>query len=338
MTFGELVEPLLARRDLDEERALALMDFLMSGEATEAQVGGVLLALRVKGTTTRELASFARILRQRALTLHHSFETLVDTCGTGGGIPTFNISTASAIVAAAAGAKVAKHGNRAVTSRCGSADVLEALGVAIQGDAEVLLHRLEQDGLVFLFAPAHHPAMRHVGKARKDLGVRTVFNQLGPLANPAGAKRQLIGVYDDGLMRSMGEALNLLGAERALLVHGDDGMDEISPVTSTQAIRVWDGRVEPVTLRPEDFGREPIGPEALLPGDDAQANAEILREAIGDPDSPRAAAILPSCGATLWLAGVADSLPEATELALAAIASGAALRKLEDVAGGTDSA
>jgi anthranilate phosphoribosyltransferase len=338
MTFGELVEPLLARRDLDEERALALMDFLMSGEATEAQVGGVLLALRVKGTTTRELAAFARILRQRALTLHHSFETLVDTCGTGGGIPTFNISTASAIVAAAAGAKVAKHGNRAVTSRCGSADVLEALGVPIQGDAEVLLHRLEQDGLVFLFAPAHHPAMRHVGKARKDLGVRTVFNQLGPLANPAGAKRQLIGVYDDGLMRSMGEALNCLGTERALLVHGDDGMDEVSPVTSTQAIRVWEGRVESITLYPKDFGLDPIDPVALLPGDDAQANAEILREAIGDPDSPRAAAILPSCGATLWLAGVANSLPEATELARATIASGAALRKLEDVAGGTDSA
>jgi anthranilate phosphoribosyltransferase len=270
--------------------------------------------------------------------LHHSFETLVDTCGTGGGIPTFNISTASAIVAAAAGAKVAKHGNRAVTSRCGSADVLEALGVPIQGDAEVLLHRLEQDGLVFLFAPAHHPAMRHVGKARKDLGVRTVFNQLGPLANPAGAKRQLIGVYDDGLMRSMGEALNCLGTERALLVHGDDGMDEVSPVTSTQAIRVWEGRVESITLYPKDFGLDPIDPVALLPGDDAQANAEILREAIGDPDSPRAAAILPSCGATLWLAGVANSLPEATELARATIASGAALRKLEDVAGGTDSA
>lgn len=329
MTYAELVLPLVERRDLDAERAGALMRFLLGGEATDAQIGGVLLALRVKGCTTRELAAFAAELRAHAALLPASPDGLVDTCGTGGGIPSFNISTAAAFVAAGAGVRVAKHGNRAMTSKCGSADVLEALGTPIMGEPERLAHVLETVGLVFMFAQNHHPAMRHVAKARKELGQRTVFNQLGPLANPAGARRQLVGVYEPGLMRSMGEALNHLGCERAYLVHGLEGLDEISPSGPTETVRVWHGRVFGEILEPADFGLEPLDPSSVAPGDDLEAAAAIVREAITDPESPRARAVLPSAAAAIHLSGIADSLPEAAERARAAIASGAAREKLE---------
>src|ERR1019366_7425282 len=202
-------------------------------------------------------------------------DDLVDTCGTGGGTLSFNISTAAAIIACAAGARIAKHGNRAVTSACGSADVLERQGVKIGGDPEQLSHTLETARIVFLFAQAHHPAMRFVGNARKELGVRTVFNQLGPLLNPAGANRQLIGVYDPGLMRSMGEALRLLGCERALIVHGNDGLEWISPVTPTEFVKVWEGRVSAGTLTLDEFGLAPIDASALVPGSSLDENAAI---------------------------------------------------------------
>jgi anthranilate phosphoribosyltransferase len=331
MTYVDLVQPLLERRDLSPEQATSLMQYLVSGEATEAQIGGALIGLRMKGCTTRELAAFASVLRAKAASLGHSFDDLVDTCGTGGGIPSFNLSTAAAIVAAAAGVRVAKHGNRAVTSRCGSADVLEHLGLRIGGDSESLIHILEAVGLVFLFAPAHHPAMRHLGKARRELGVRTVFNQLGPLANPAGAKRQLIGVYEVGLMRSMGEALRELGTDRALIVHGKDGLDEISPVTGTEYVKVWDGRVSSGTLTPADFGLEPLDPSVLEPGEDVAENARILREAITDADSPRAAAVLPNAAATIWIAGIENDLKSAVERARMVIQTGRAAEKLEQL-------
>ena len=329
MTFAELVRPLVERRDLEPERARALMGHLLGGEATDAQIGGVLLALRVKGCTTRELAAFATELRAHAALLATDPEGLVDTCGTGGGIATFNVSTAAAFVAAGAGVRIAKHGNRAMTSRCGSADVLEALGVSIMGEPERLGHILDSVGLVFMFAQNHHPAMRHVARARQELGQRTVFNQLGPLLNPAGARRQLVGVYDPALMRSMGEALNGLGTERAYLVHGQEGLDEVSPSGPTEVVRVWEGRVSNATFEPRDFGLAPLDPAALAPAETLEGAAEILREAITDPDSPRARAVLPSAAATLHLAGLADSLPEAAERARAAIASGAAREKLE---------
>ncbi len=329
MTFAELVLPLVERRDLDPERAGALMRFLLGGEATDAQIGGVLLALRVKGCTTRELAAFATELRAHAALLATDPDGLVDTCGTGGGVPSFNVSTAAAFVAAGAGARIAKHGNRAMTSRCGSADVLEALGVSIGGEAEHLAHVLDSIGLVFMFAQSHHPAMRHVARARRELGQRTVFNQLGPLLNPAGARRQLIGVYDPALMRSMGEALNHLGTERAYLVHGLEGLDEISPSGPTEVVRVWHGRVSGETFEPKDFGLEPVHASALAPGETLEDAAAILREAVTDPQSPRARAILPSAAAAIHLSGLSDTLPEAAERAQAAIASGAAREKLD---------
>ncbi len=328
MTFAELVLPLVERRDLDPERAGAIMRYLVGGDATDAQIGGVLLALRVKGSTTRELAAFAAELRSHAALLDTDPDGLVDTCGTGGGIPSFNVSTAAAFVAAGAGVRIAKHGNRAMTSRCGSADVLEALGVPVVGDPEHLAHVLDAVGLVFMFAQSHHPAMRHVAKARRELGQRTVFNQLGPLLNPAGARRQLVGVYDPALMRSMGEALNVLGCERAYLVHGLEGLDEISPSGRTEVVRVWHGRVFGEFLEPADFGLAPLDPSALEPSESLEGAAAILREAISDPDSPRAKAVLPSAAAAIHLSGISDSLPEGAERARAAIASGAAMGKL----------
>ncbi|RYG48653.1 anthranilate phosphoribosyltransferase [bacterium] len=304
------------------------MGWLMSGEATDAQIGGALLALRVKGCTTKELAAFTRAMRSRMSFITHGYDDLVDTCGTGGGLPTFNLSTSAAIVAAAAGVRVAKHGNRSMSGQ-GSADVLESLGVPFIAEPEAALHQLETSGIVFLFAPSHHPAMRHVAAARKELGLRTVFNQLGPLANPAGARRQLIGVYDRGLMRSMGEALKELDCDRALLVHGEDGLDEISPIAITRFVKVEKGRVSDGTFTPADFGIEPISPEDLKPGLDVHASALLLLEAITDPDSPRSKAVQPNAAAAIWLGGGAPTIREAAELARTTIASGAARRKLE---------
>ncbi len=331
MTFPDLVQPLIERKDLTEQQAGLLMRHLMSGEATDAQIGAVLFGLRMKGCTTHELAAFIRVLREKATILDHEYEDLVDTCGTGGGSESFNISTAAAIIACSAGVRIAKHGNRAVTSKCGSADVLEELGIPIRSEPEWLAHTLETSRIVFLFAQAHHPAMRFVGKARKELGMRTVFNQLGPLLNPARANRQLIGVYDPGLMRSMGEALKVLGSERALIVHGKDGLDEISPVTPTEFVKVWDNKVTSGTLHLSDFGLKPIDPVALTPGNNVQENASILREAVNDIQSLRAQAVLPSAAAAIWISGLEDRLPDAVARAKSAIESGLATAKLNEL-------
>lgn len=331
MAFSDLIGPLVAADNLTEDQASALMRYLMSGEATDAQIGATLTALRIKGCTAVELAAFASVMRDNATALDHGLAGVVDTCGTGGGRPSFNISTASAIVAAAAGAKIAKHGNRAVTSKCGSADVLEALGAKIQGTQDELRRTLEEVGIVFLFAPAHHPAMRFVGKARKELGFRTVFNQLGPLANPALAKRQLIGVYDPDLMLNMGEALNHLGTERAILAHGNDGLDEISPVTGTTIVRVWDGKVTQETMHPSMFGIEPLEADAISPGDDLEENVAIFRQAISDLESPRFKAILPSTAVTLWICDIAKTLPEGVAMAREVVREGRAVAKLEEL-------
>jgi len=216
MSFPTLVAPLLKAESLSFEQARDLMLYMTGGAATEAQVGAILAAIRIKGATATELAGFAQVMRENSVGPDHTFEDLVDTCGTGGGVPSFNISTASSFVAAACGVRIAKHGNRGVTSAYGSADVLETLGAKIQTDWNVLVHMLDHAGIGFMYAPAHHPAMRHVGKSRKELGFRTVFNQLGPLANPAGAKRQLIGVYDPALAFPMAEALMMLGSQRQI--------------------------------------------------------------------------------------------------------------------------
>jgi anthranilate phosphoribosyltransferase len=328
VSFTHTLESLVQGNDLDSASARALMQFLISGSATDPQVAAVLIALRAKGVTGEELASFAGVLRGSAVGVGSGGEDLLDTCGTGGGIPSFNISSAAAFVAAAAGVRIAKHGNRAVTSACGSADVLEALGAKLTGDPEALSHMLSSVGIAFLFAPTLHPAMRNVAAVRKELGVRTVFNQLGPLANPAGAHRQIIGVYDEALLEPMGTALALLGTKRSVVVHGEDGLDEVSPCAPTWVLWVEDGQVQEGSVSPEDFGLQTLPPEALLPGATKEENAAILREALTDADSMRARAVLPSAAMAIHLWGKA-SLAEAAVTASEAISSGAAIRKLE---------
>jgi anthranilate phosphoribosyltransferase len=327
-----MLEGLLQGRHLSRQEATETMRALMSGGWEGSQIGAFLVALRAKTATAEELAGFAEVLREHATRVEHTFPGLVDTCGTGGGPPTFNLSTGAAIVAAAAGAKIAKHGNRAVTSRCGSADVLEALGVGLGSDPEQVLKCLENVGIAFLFAPNHHPAMRHVGPARKAIGVRTVFNQLGPLANPAGAKRQLVGVYDPAMLAPMAEALSLLGAERAYVVHSEEGMDEVSPCGRTFVALVAGGSVAKTELVPRDFGLDELAASALEPAQDAEGNAAILREALEDAASPRAQALLPNAAVALTLAGLAEDFSMGAQLARAAIEDGRASSTLKELA------
>jgi anthranilate phosphoribosyltransferase len=328
MPFPDLIQPLLEQRDLAPVQANELMAWMLDGEATESQIGSILTSLKIKGVVPIELAAFAGALRDRAKTLDLG-DDLVDTCGTGGGLHTFNISTAATFVAAGAGVKMAKHGNRAVTSRCGSADVLESLGAKLQDDLDKLKRIFEACGVVFMFAPVHHTGMRHVGKARRELGFRSVFNQLGPLANPANARRQLIGVYEPELVEPMAKALALLGSERAVVVHGDDGLDEISPCVGTKAGFVMNGQVRMTSIKPGDFGLSPISSGALDPGEDLEANAEIVRTAIASVDSQRFKALLPTAAMAIWLSGKAEDLQGASAIAEESVRSGSASRKLE---------
>lgn len=331
MTALEAMLPLLARQDLSSSEAESLMLWLVAGEPTQAQIGACLTALAIKGATGTELAAFARVLRSRVVPLEHPWTGLVDTCGTGGGSPSFNISTAAAIVASAAGVRIAKHGNRAVTSKCGSVDVLEALGVKVDRDADVLSRMLDVAGCTFLFAPRHHPALGHLGSARRELGFRTVFNLLGPLNNPASASRQLIGVYDAAFMVPMAEALQELGSEHALLVSGEDGLDEISPCGPTRVVELRGGSIREQILTPEDFGLRAADRRCLAPGETVEENAQILVEAISNPDSERCAAVLPSAAAAIWLGGGAPDLCAAAEVALGTVKSRAAIEKLHQL-------
>lgn len=331
MEWTAVLEALLSPRDLEEPEARWLMEHLVGGEAPPSQIAAALIALRSKGCSGIELAAFADVLRARAVPMPPTRRTLVDTCGTGGGAPSFNLSTAAAIIASAAGAAVAKHGNRAVTSKCGSADVLEALGVKLDPSPERTAHMLDAIGLAFLFAQSLHPAMKAVGPTRREIGVRTVFNQLGPLVNPAGARRQVVGVYAAALLEPMADALVLLGAERALVVHGKDGMDEISPCAPTDWSGVWDGERLRGTLEPADFGLEALAPRWLEPADTVGGNAALLNEAIGDPESPRCSAVLPGAAVTLWVAGIASDVRDGAARAQDAVASGAATQRLAEL-------
>lgn len=331
MALKEFIETLCAGSDLDSEQAKELMLAMIGGGAPEAQIAGALVALRAKGASAVELAAFARALQESAVTVEHACEDLVDTCGTGGGSPSFNLSTGAALVAAAAGAHIAKHGNRRVTSQCGSADVLEALGVSLMLEPGRASRVLQEVGIVFLFAPAHHPGMKAVGPVRQSLGIRTVFNQLGPLANPARARRQLIGVYERALALPMAQALKLMGGERALVVHGEDGLDEISPTANTFAVELVDGQISERVIEPGAFGQSPVPVEAIRPEATPEANAEILLQALSGADEQRSAALVPNAAAALYLGGQAASLAEGAEMAREAIRSGAARAKLDEL-------
>src|SRR6267154_1322092 len=314
------------RQSLSEDQTAEVFGVVMAGEATPAQIGGLLMGLRAKGETADELAGATRALRDAMVRVEASAQYLVDTCGTGGGtVPTFNISTVAAFVAAGAGATVPKHGNRSFTSKCGSADVLEALGVRIVLDAAAATRVLKEARVAFLFAPNFHPAMKHVGPVRRELGVPSVMNLVGPLANPAGVERQVVGVADRDRGPLLAGALLRLGAAHAMVVHGRAGLDEISPRGITDVWEVRDGRVESWELDPAALGLEVPDLGVLRggePGENAQRVERLLAD--GKGDAAGAAAVTLNAGAALYVAGLARTYKEGVALARETLAAGTA--------------
>jgi anthranilate phosphoribosyltransferase len=320
---------LLDGHDLSREEAREVMGAIMRGEATPAQIAGLLIALRAKGETADEIAGCAEAMREHAVPVRPRREDLVDTAGTGGdGAKTINISTAAALVAAAAGAGVAKHGNRAVSSASGSADVLEALGLNLELPAERVARSIDELGFGFLFAPTHHPAMRHAAPVRRELGARTVFNVLGPLTNPAGARAQVVGVYAPELVRTIAEVLAQLGARRAFVVHGAAGIDELSPAGPNLICEVVGGTVRERTIDPLELGIPRCDPDDLRGGSPAE-NAAVIRQVFAGEDGGRRSAILLNAAGAIAAGGHAEDLREGLELARRAVDSGAAAERLD---------
>jgi len=317
-------------RSLTADEAQSAFDLFMDGSASEIQMAGLLMGLQAKGVASSEVAGGVRALRRAMLPVSYAEpDRLVDTAGTGGGsVTTFNISTAAAFVVAGAGAPVAKHGNRSFTSRSGSADVLEALGVRIDLTAEQMASVLAEVGIVFMFAPLLHPAMRHVGPVRRGLGVRTMMNVLGPLTNPAGARRQVVGVADPQLLDLLPGALAELGHLRALVVHGAPGIDEVSPLGPTRVAEVRDGVVEQYTLELGDLGMQPVDPAGLA-GGEPEDNARIIEHVLSGEPGPARTAVVLNAAAAILVADLVESWPEAIELAHAAIDEGRARQALD---------
>jgi anthranilate phosphoribosyltransferase len=328
----QALQRLLDGRDLEREETREVMGEIMRGEATPAQIGGFLVALRAKGETPDEIAGCAEAMRRHVLPVRPRRDDLVDTAGTGGdGACTINISTAAALVAAAAGAAVAKHGNRAVSSACGSADVLEALGLQLEQEPDRIARSIDELGFGFLFAQSHHPAMRHAAAVRKELATRTVFNVLGPLTNPAGARAQVVGVYSPQLVRTIAEVLARLGARRAYVVHGAGGIDELSPVGPNLVCEVVDGSVQERELDPEaELGIPRCSIEELR-GGTPEENAAAIRSVLAGGNGGRRSAILLNAAAAIAAGGHAADLREGFELAREAVDSGAAAERLERV-------
>ena len=336
MLIREALERVVARMDLERAEMRDVMRAIMSGECTDAQIGGFLVALRMKGESIDEITAAAEVMRELATPVDVGVAPLIDVVGTGGdGANLFNVSTAAAFVVAAAGGYVAKHGNRGVSSASGSADVLEQLGVRIGIPAEAVGRGIRELGIGFMFAPAHHGAMRHAITARRDLGLRTLFNVLGPLTNPAGARRMLIGVFNPQLCRPMAEVLGRLGAERVMVVHAEDGLDEISVASRTRVVELRDGAFSEYTLSPEDLGVDSqslIGLEVASPAE----SAALIRDALGKRRGPHAAkaadVIALNAGAAIYLAGIVDNARAGVALASDIIHAGLALERIEALA------
>jgi len=326
----EAINLLVGNIDLSESETAECMQEIMEGRATDSQIGSFLTALRVKGETVEEITGAARIMRDKAAKIRAP-EGVLDTCGTGGDTShTFNISTTTAIVVAAAGVPVAKHGNRAISSRSGSADVLEALGVKIDLSPEKVEQCLFETGFGFLFAPLFHPAMKYAIGPRRELGIRTIFNILGPLTNPADAKRQILGVFSSKLTETLARVLGNLGADDAMVVHGEDGLDEITISTSTKVSRFVNGRVENSYLAPIDFGLETGSIEDLV-GGDKDENARITLSVLQGERGHKRNVVLMNSAAALSVSGKVSSLPEAFEMVRDAIDSGNASKKLKEI-------
>jgi anthranilate phosphoribosyltransferase len=334
-TLHLALEKIVAGEDLTRREAEAAMERILSGQSNDAQIAGFLAALRLKGETVDELVGFAAVMRRHAAPIFPDGrkiavdEALIDTCGTGGDTRgTFNISTAAAFVVAGAGVRVAKHGNRSISSRCGAADVLEVLGIPMNLPPEAAGRAIEEIGVGFLFAPAVHTAMRHAMNARRELKIRTAFNLLGPLTNPAGASAQLAGVFDESYVELLARALGELGVKRAFVVHGNDGLDEISITTETQVAELRDGIVRSYTVAPEDFAL-PRAPLEALAGGDADHNAQIIRRILDRAHGPHRDIVLANASAALVAANRAQDFAEGMRQAGLSIDSGAAKQKLD---------
>src|SRR5688572_23489923 len=329
MNISGLLEKLMRRETLSVDEAADAMSAIMSGDATPAQIAALLVGLTMKGERPAEIVGLANTMRAKAVPLSKRFDDVFDTCGTGGDRSgTFNISSAAAVVAAAAGLRVAKHGNRSVSSQCGSADVYEALGVNVAATPAMVERSLESIGIAFFFAPTFHPSMRHAGPVRRELAVRTAFNLLGPLTNPAGTRNQLVGVPHSELTELIARALLMLGSDRAWVVHGADGIDEMSTTGHTKVSECRDGTVSTFYVHPSDFGL-PKAQREDLRGGDAMANAAIIRAILGGERGPRRDVVLLNAGASLFVGGRTASVRDGIASAAQAIDSGAAATTLD---------
>jgi len=326
----EAIQTLVSGGSLSQDEAAEVMEEIMEGEVTPAQFGALVTALRLKGETVDEIAGLVRTMRAKAVPIRVS-GLVVDTCGTGGdGTGTFNISTTSAFVVAGAGLKVAKHGNRAMSSQCGSADVLEALGVGLDLTPEQVQGCLEAVGMCFMFAPLFHPAMKYAAAPRREVGIRTVFNIIGPLTNPAGAQAQVVGVADGSLVEKLARVLKSLGSRHALIVHGEDGLAEITIGGKTRVCELKDGRINSYTVKPEDFDLLPASLDSLK-GGTAGENAERLRSILGGATGAQRDIVLLNAGAALLAGDMVETLGQGVELAREVLDSGRALAKLEQM-------
>lgn len=327
----ETITRLTEGRDLSRDEARRTVKEMLGGDVSDAAISGLLIALKMKGETCEEITGFAEGMREIAISIRPDSRNLVDTCGTGGDRKgTFNISTAAGFIAAGAGVTVAKHGNRSVSSRCGSADVLEELGVEIAMDPERVRECMDTVGIAFLFAPTFHPAMKRVVEARRSLGVPTVFNMVGPLVNPAGARAQVLGVSSREMVPIMGEALVELGADRAFVLHGNDGMDEFTLTGETTVCEVADGRLSRYTVAPEDLGFDRCRP-GDFEGGDAALNATIIRDVLAGAAGPSLDISVANAAFAVVAGGKADSLEDGVRLAREAVESGEAARRLEEM-------
>ena len=329
--FRDHLSAIIAGDNLNQSQMHQMMNTILSGEVTDAQIGAFMAALAAKGETFAELAGAAQAMRKKALRIQTTASTVVDTCGTGGdGTHSFNISTTTAFVVAGCGVTVAKHGNRSVSSRCGSADLLESLGVRLETEPEIVEEAITAIGIGFLFAPLYHSAMRHAAGPRKEIGLRSIFNMLGPLTNPAGANCQLLGVYAPELTEMFADALKLLGSKRAIIVHGHDGLDEISVCAPTRVSELKDGRIGTFDLLPEQFFGDLADPASMQGGDPVE-NADITRRILSGEKGPRRNVVVLNAAAALVAADKAANFHEGIKRAEAAIDTGAATDKLEQL-------